>query len=110
MKAHQDKCVANKGVIRRFRKHQEIKNKEMNQYKKAICTLNKELTAKLTKLKEETHLREEAKKAKTNLTTELATLHEQMDKAEANAVAKFQVSRPFLMCAASTTMTNLRIA
>ena len=48
----------------------------MNQYKKAICTLNKELTAKLTKLKEETHLREEAKKAKTNLTTELATLHE----------------------------------
>ena len=33
MKALQDMCVANKRVIRRFRKRQEIENKEKEQYK-----------------------------------------------------------------------------
>lgn len=34
-------------------------------------------------------------KAKTNLTTKLAGLREQMDRAKADAVAEFQVSQPF---------------
>lgn len=38
--------------------------------------LNEELTLIIAKLKEESRLREEAKKAKTNLTTELAALCE----------------------------------
>ena len=46
-------------------------------------------------LKEESRLREEAEKAKTNLTTELAALHELMDKAKADAMAEFWVSQPF---------------
>jgi len=76
MKALQDRCVANKEVIQWFRKRQEIENNERDQYKEAIHTFKKELTAKLVKLKEETQLREEAKKAKTNLTMELAALRE----------------------------------
>ena len=39
--------MANKGVIRRFRKRQEIKNKERDLYKEAVRTLNMELTEKL---------------------------------------------------------------
>ena len=40
MKALQDRCLANKGVIRRFRKRQEIENKERAQYSETVHTLN----------------------------------------------------------------------
>ena len=96
MKAFQDRCVANKGVIWRFRKRQEIKNKERDLYKEAVRTLNMELMEKLALLKEETHHHEKAEKAKTNLITELAALCEQMDMAKVNAMAAFRVSQPFL--------------
>lgn len=43
IRALQDWCVANEGVICRFRKCQEIENKERDQYKEAIHTLNEEL-------------------------------------------------------------------
>ena len=46
MNALQDRCVANKGVIRWFCKRQEIENKEQAQYSEAVRTLNQELTAK----------------------------------------------------------------
>ena len=91
-------CMQYKHVFfqhRRFRKRQEIENKERDQYKEAVCTLNQELKATLAKLKKETHLQEEAEKVKTNLTTELTGLREQMDKAKADAVAEFCVSQPF---------------
>ena len=54
-----------------------------------------ELMAKLTLLKEETRRQEEVEKMNTNLTTELAALCKQMDKAKADAVAAFQISQPF---------------
>lgn len=76
MRAIKDKCEANEGVICWIRKRQEIKNKKRDQYKEAVHTLNMKLTNKLKELKEETRHREEAKKAKTNLTMELATLRE----------------------------------
>ena len=44
IKALHDKCVAQEGVICWFRKCQDIHNKEMDQYKEVIRTLNKELT------------------------------------------------------------------
>ena len=43
-------------------------------------------------MKEESHLREEAEKVKATLVIELLTLHEQMDKAKADAVAEFRAS------------------
>ncbi|KAL4634432.1 hypothetical protein ACB092_04G199000 [Castanea dentata] len=51
-------------------------NKEWDQYKEVVHTLNKELTDTQAKLKEESRLREEAEKAKTNMTTELEALRE----------------------------------
>ena len=89
MRTFQDRCVANKGVIRRYCKSQEIENKERDQYKEAARTLNMELTAKLTLLKEETRRHEEVEKMNTNLTTKLAALCKQMDKAKANIVVAF---------------------
>lgn len=56
MKVLQDRCVANEGVICWFCKHQEIENKEQDQYKEAIHTLNEELTLTIVKLKEESRL------------------------------------------------------
>lgn len=76
MRTLQNQCVANKGVIRQFRKRQEIENKELDQYEETIRILDEELTLITTKLKEESHLREEAEKVKTNLTTELTALRE----------------------------------
>ena len=96
MRALQDRCVTNDGMIRRYRKCQEIKNKEWDQYKEAVHILNEKLTTTTAKLKEESHLREEAEKAKADLAIELITLRRQVDKAKVIAVAEFRVSQPFL--------------
>lgn len=47
MRALQDRCVANEGVLYQFWKRKEIENKERDQHKEDVCTLNTELTAKL---------------------------------------------------------------
>ena len=85
-------CVANEGVIQQFRKRQEIENKEKDQYKEVVWTLNMELVVKLALLEKETHRQEELEKMITNLTTELATLREQMEKAKTDVMATFYTS------------------
>ena len=92
MKALQDKCIANEGVICQYCKCQEIKNKEQDQYKEVVCILNKELTATIAKLKEESRFQEEAEKAKADLAIELTTHHGQMEKAKTEVVEEFRVS------------------
>lgn len=106
MRALQDNCVANEGVIRQFRKCQEIENKEKDQYKEAICTFNTKLTTKLTQSEKETCYHEELEKATTNLMTKLVALCEQMDKAKADTVLAFQISQPFFTSAASNMATG----
>ena len=96
MRALQDRCIANEWMIRRYRKCQEIKNKERDQYKETVRILNEELMTTTAKLKEESRLREEAEKAKVDLVTELTTLRRQVDKVKADAVVEFRVSQPFL--------------
>ena len=54
MKALQDWCVTEEGVINRLRKCNETSTNEHDQYKKAFRTLNKEVTALNEKMKEET--------------------------------------------------------
>ena len=76
MKVLQDRCVAQEGVICWYRKHQEIENKEQDQYKEAFCTLNEELTFVNAKLKEKSRLLEEVEKVRATLATELSTFHE----------------------------------
>ena len=53
---------------------------------------NKELMDTQAKMKEESRLRDEAEKTKTNFTIELEALREQMDKARVDAMAEFLVS------------------
>ena len=96
IRALQDRCVAQKGVIHQYRKCQKIKNKEWDQYKEAFRTLNEELMDVNAKLKD-SHLRRLlAEKVKAGLATELPTLREQMDKAKVDAVAEFRTSQPFI--------------
>ena len=83
------------GVIRWFYKCQDIESKEQAQYLEAIRALNQELTTKTKALAEETRWLKEAKKAKTNLATKLASLCEQMEKARADAMVEFHISQPF---------------
>ena len=92
MKTLKDRCVASQGVIWRFRKRLEIENKKRAQYLEVVCSLNQELTTKTKALAEETHQLKEAENAKTNLATELVALREQLEKARADAVAKFRIS------------------
>ena len=54
MKALQDRCVAEEGVINYLRKRNETLNNEQDQYKEALRTLNKEVTTLNEKLKKET--------------------------------------------------------
>ena len=92
MKAFQDKCIAREGVIHRLQKHQDIQIKEMDQYKEAVRTLNKELTAVTKKLKQESILLEKVQKAKESLETKLTTLREQTEKAKVDAKVDFKAS------------------
>ena len=92
IKALQDRCIAKEGVIRRYRKYQDYKTKERNQYEEVVRTLNTELIVKLTLLEKETRRREELEKANTKLMMELATFGKQMEKAKADAIAGFRTS------------------
>ena len=49
----------------------------------------------LAKLKEETYVKEEAEKVKTNLIMEQTAFYKHMDKAKADTMAEFRVSQPF---------------
>lgn len=95
MKALQDRCVANEGVIRQLRKHQEIQLQEWAQYAEAIRTLNEDHTAKNVMLVEETRQQAEAKKAQVTLATKLVALCERREKAKADTVAEFQTLQPY---------------
>lgn len=92
IKALQDRCVASEGMIRQFCKRQEIENKKWAHYSEAILTLNQKLTAKTKVLAEETCRFEEAEKVKTNLEMILTSLHKQMEREKADAVAGFKAS------------------
>ena len=96
MKALQNRCFVEEGVIRRLRKCQEIQNKEMDQYKEAIRTLNKELTVVTVKLKLESILRDKAQKTKENLEVELTSICGQVEMAKADAITEFKASQPFI--------------
>nr|POE82626.1 hypothetical protein CFP56_60387 [Quercus suber] len=63
-------------VIRRFRKCQEIENKERAQYSESVCTFNQDLTVKTKALVEDTRCLEEVEKVKTNLAMKLAFYRE----------------------------------
>lgn len=71
----------------------EYEVQQLKQYKKASCILNVELMAKIALLEKETHCYEDFTKANTNLTTELATLHEQMEQVKVDAMAGFRTSQ-----------------
>ena len=83
-------CCPREGVILLYRKRQKIENKERDQYKEPVRTLNEQLTSVTKKLKKESYLREEAKKEKASLVTELSTLREEMEKAK--AMVEFKAS------------------
>ena len=79
VKALQDRCVAQEGVVTRVRKHNTNLKNEQELYKEALCTLNGELKEVRGKLEEEG-------RQKGKLEEELSTLHRQVKMAGANAV------------------------
>ena len=81
-----------RGVICQYCKPREIENKERDQYKEVVHIISEEMMATTTELKEESHLQEEAEKAKADLATELTTLRMQVDKAKVSANTEFRVS------------------
>ena len=60
IKALQDRCVAEEGVISHLRKRNETLANEQDQYNETLRTHNKEVTALNEKLKEETSQQEKA--------------------------------------------------
>ena len=79
VKALQDRCVAQEGVVTRVRKHNTNLKNEQELYKEALCTLNGELKEVRGKLEEEG-------RQKGKLEEELSTLRRQVKMAGANAV------------------------
>ena len=85
VKALQDRCVAQKGVVIRVRKHNTNLKNEQKLYKEALRTLNGELKEVRGKLEEEVH-------QKMKLEEELLTLCGQVKTAGADAVQEFKAS------------------
>ena len=96
MKASQYKSIAQEGVIGWLQKHNKTLTNEQEQYKRALRTLNKEVTTLTKKLKEDACPQEKAQKAKANLEKELAALCEQVMTTKVNAIADFKASQPFI--------------
>lgn len=92
MKALQDKCIAEEGVITRLRKQNETLTNEQVQYKGALRTLNEEVTTLKGKMTEETNLRKKAEEVKTSMEKKLKAFLRQVEKARANAVMEFKAS------------------
>lgn len=69
---------------------------EQDQYKDALCTLNKEVTELNEKLKEETRQGEKKQEIKATLEKELTALCEQVETARAGIVTEFKASQPFI--------------
>ena len=90
MKALQDRCVTEEGVINRLRKCNETLTNEHDQYKEAFHTLNKEVMALNEKLKEETSQQEKVQEAKASLKKELMALCGKVETARADAVTDFR--------------------
>lgn len=95
MKALQDRCVVEEGVISRLRKRNETLTNERDQYKDAFCTLNKEVRDLNEKLKEETHQREKAEEAKASMEKELMAHFKQVEMARTDAIVEYKASQPF---------------
>ena len=74
MKALQNKCDIEEGVINRLRKRNEMLTNEQDQYKEALRTLNKEVTELNEKLKEKTRQWVKEQEAKASLEKELTAL------------------------------------
>uniref|UniRef100_A0A7N2LUF8 Uncharacterized protein n=1 Tax=Quercus lobata TaxID=97700 RepID=A0A7N2LUF8_QUELO len=100
MKALQDRCIIEEGVISRLRKCNETLTNEQDQYKEALRTLNKEVMALNEKLKEETSQWEKVQEATASLEKELTALCGQVETTRANVVTEFKASQPFIdVCA-----------
>ena len=92
MKAFQDRCITEEGVINRLKKRNEMLTNEQGQYKEALCTLNKELTELTEKLNKETRQQVKEQEAKAFLEKELMAPLEQVETARANAMTEFKAS------------------
>ena len=86
MKAFQARYITKEGVVHRQRIRLEHEANQLIQYKEVVRILNFEVNKKKVELEATTRQCEELVKSNTNLTTELTTLHEQME---------YQTSRPF---------------
>ena len=92
MKALQDRSVAQEGVITRLRKCNRTLIDEQEQYKEALCTLNKEVKELREKLEEEGCQKKKEQEAKAMVEKELMALLGQVETARAHAVKEFKAS------------------
>ena len=83
VKALQDRCIANEGVVTRVRKHNATLMNEQGQYKEAMHTFNKEVKELKEKLVE-------AGSQKQKLQEEVMALQEKVETAGTDAVQKFK--------------------
>jgi len=95
MKAFQARCKAKDGVVCCQCTRLEYEAYQLNQYKEAARILTIELMEKNSLLEKATRSCEDLAKASTNMTTELATLHDQMEQVKMDAVAEFRTSQPY---------------
>lgn len=96
MKVLQDRSVTQEGVINMLCKRNETLTNKQEQYKGALCTLNKEVTALIENLKEEARLQEKVQEKKSNLEVEMTAICGQVKTARVDAITEFKASQPFI--------------
>ena len=96
MKALQVKGVANEGVIACQEKRIKNLTDGQDQYKDALCTLNKEVKELKEKLEEEGRQRKKHQEAKETAEKELTAILGQVETAKADAIKEFKDSLAFI--------------
>ena len=89
VKALQDRCVTNEGVVTRVRKYNSNLLDQQKQYKEAFHTLN-------VKLKEMREKLERASSQSKELEENLTTLRKQVEKARADTVQEFKAWQSYI--------------
>lgn len=97
MRALQIKCAALQAMVKHLCTRMATDSKDLKKFKDALRLLNGEVNDYKAQLEGGACRVEELTKANTNLTIELATLCEQVDKTKANAVEEFKDSQPYFV-------------
>ena len=94
MHALQIHCATHEASVRRLKDHLKSEANALKKFKESSQTLGQEVIDLNAKLSRMTQQIDELVKENANLKSEVAVLHEHMDKVKEEAIKEYQISQP----------------